>query len=117
MPNPDHVLNLTFDSDGVVHLHADKAGIDYFISKLQGLRANLEKGQCEHAHFMTDDWGGQGLSDNRGISEAEHARVHHLKVFAWTDHRAEELGFKRNLNKSIEPTIHSSGVSGEARHD
>ena len=95
MPHPDHVLNLTMDPIGVVHLHADKAGLDCLIARLQGLRAHLERAECEHDHFMSDDWGGQDLSQNNNIMEKDHLPVHHLKVFSWTDDWAAQHGFKK----------------------
>lgn len=93
MPHPDHILNITCDPICVVHLHADRAGLDLLIRRLQGLRDHLDKGECEHDHFMADSWGGYDLSEECGLREEGHAPVYHLKVMAWTDDWAARHGF------------------------
>ena len=95
MSKPHHVLNLTQDPSGVVHLHVDKNGLDCLITRLCKLRAHLENGECEHDHFMTESWAGQDLSENNQIMEAGHSTVHHLKVFGWTDEWATKHGFNK----------------------
>ena len=95
MAQKDYVLNLTLDTVGVVHLHADETGLDRLISTLQSLKAHLAKGECEHEHMMSEDWGGYGLSLANSSMAEGHLPVHHLKIYAWTDEWARKNGFNK----------------------
>lgn len=88
------MINLTSDGDGVVHLHADKDGLDYLISSLQHLRDKIDQDICEHDHLMTESWGGHDLSEKNPLIPEDHSMVHHLKIMAWTDEWTEKHGFK-----------------------
>ena len=94
MKNPDYTLNLTQDGEGTVHLHADEAGLDALISKLQDVKTGVQEGICEHDHLMTEDWGGDDLSVKNGIISDGHSFVHHLKIFGWTEEWIKKHGFE-----------------------
>lgn len=100
MPHPEHILNLTSDPEGVVYLHADQKGLEFLIQRLQKLKDHLDRGECEHDHFMSDSWGGYELSEENGLTEKNHSLVHHLKVMAWTDDWATKHGLR---TKETEP--------------
>jgi hypothetical protein len=38
---------------------------------------------CEHDHFFTKDWSGNGDLSTRGTDEGSRL-VHHVKLYAWT---------------------------------
>lgn len=94
MASPDYILNLTQDGDGVTHLHADKAGLETLIQRLQHLSSAIDDGICEHDHLMSEEWAGDELSTQNGIVADGHNTVHHLKLFGWTDEWAVKHGFK-----------------------
>ena len=94
MPSPDYILNLTFDKDGVVHLHADRDGLSELISRLEHIKDKIEEDICEHDHLFTEEWGGDELSSKNGIIGEEHNLVHHLKIFGWTSEWAKKHGLR-----------------------
>lgn len=72
---------LTFEADRAgqrIEIHVDSAGLDFLIQELQRLR---DVATQDHAHLMTDDWGGSGLSDEKQNVNAE--LIHHVKILKW----------------------------------
>jgi len=47
------------------------------IKKLASIKGN------EHLHLMTEDWGGEELSNNKQNKKTE--LIHHVKIFKWVD--------------------------------
>ncbi len=82
MPKTNHLLSFATDNDGQLFIHADIAGVDCLIRSLTHLRQHLNEGVCEHDHFMTESWGGSGLTEQtlgKGVQT-----IHHVKIYGWT---------------------------------
>ena len=41
----------------------------------------LSKADCDHIHLMTNEWGGNELSDKKQSPENE--LINHVKIFKW----------------------------------
>lgn len=79
--NPvQHLLTFEMLANGKeIELHTDSAGLDYLIKALQDLR---DLTAPDHLHLMTDDWGGNSLSNEKqNLGDVKLA--HHVKVFKW----------------------------------
>ena len=58
-----YLLTFEYNEDAeTLEVYADAAGLDHLIDQLSGLRSMPAP---EHAHFMTDEWGGPGLSSKK----------------------------------------------------
>ena len=74
---------LTFElrPDGdEIELHGDREG---FLELAQALMDLATKGEIDHEHFMTEDWGGGRLSNVR--QGLDNRLVHHVKVMFWPE--------------------------------
>jgi hypothetical protein len=84
-------LSVVVEKTGdVVHVHADKAGLDHLSRAIETLRASLERGECDHVHLMSNSWGGFDLTETRLDSESSASQVHHLEILAWTQEWKEK---------------------------
>lgn len=95
MKKPD-LLSVVTNSDGdTVYLHADLSGLRELRSSINRLINALEKGECEHDHFRSEDWAGYELTTSMLETEKQkgYKQVHHIKLYAWTD----EWKVKHNL--------------------
>ena len=72
-------LSFEWDSDNeVLEIHADDAGLRKLKTAIETL---LKKPNNDHAHFMTKDWGGDELSNDKLC--AENTLINHVKLFKW----------------------------------
>lgn len=77
----DHPLLLTFEwnrDDEVLEVHGNEEGfrnLGRIIGQL------VQKGETEHCHLMTPDWGGESLSSDQQNPEAE--LINHVKLVFW----------------------------------
>jgi len=92
MTKPKHLLTVVADHEGQVYIHADSAGLDYLITALQGLKAQVDEGHSDHDHLMSESWAGAELSENAGL-KPEGSIVHHVKVYGWTKEGLKANGF------------------------
>jgi len=72
---------LTFEWDDgkeVLKVHANREGIDYLIDVLTRLR---ELPPPDHAHLMTEEWGGSELTSEKQDQDA--LLVNHVKLYTW----------------------------------
>jgi hypothetical protein len=89
-----HLLSFVTDETGsMVTVHADIGGLDLLLGELQLLRAQLLAGECPHTHLFSEECGGDELSLGRLAEQAaEVNRVHHVKIYGWTDQWAARHG-------------------------
>ncbi len=72
---------LTFEWDKnseQLEIHADNTGLRNLVEQLNKLIAAEAN---EHEHLMTDDWGGNELSNDKQNDKAE--LINHVKIFKW----------------------------------
>ncbi|MEN8820156.1 MAG: Imm32 family immunity protein [Abyssibacter sp.] len=87
MPKEIPLLSVNTSPDGMeVSIHADAEGLKLLATEIERLRNGLEENQCEHAHFFSDAWGGDELSEVMLDSEKSESRrqARHVKLYAWT---------------------------------
>lgn len=85
---PDHLLSLATAPGGdVVYVHADRAGLEFLRDSINELLGKLAKGQSDHDHFRSADWGGWDLTTTMLASERDGGcrTVHHVKLYSWDD--------------------------------
>jgi hypothetical protein len=73
---------LTFEwdaKDEILEIHANREGLEKLRTAINTL---LSKNGCDHIHLMTEDWGGEELSNEKQCQENE--IINHVKVFQWT---------------------------------
>lgn len=83
---PDHLLSVVTGPDGdVVYIHADRAGLEHLRRAIDRLLKNLDKGETDHDHFHSPDWGGWDLTTSMLSSEKNEGckTVHHVKIYSW----------------------------------
>lgn len=72
---------LTFelaDNGERLEVHGDQEGLRRLAQILTSL---ADEETPDHAHLMTENWGGSGLSNE--IQGLNSALLHHVKVFVW----------------------------------
>jgi hypothetical protein len=82
----------------VLYVHVDKEGIDILMRSLERLKNDLEEGECEHEHLMSEEWGGWELSVSDQAGNGKGKPVHQVNIYGWTDQWAERNGFDRSLS-------------------
>ena len=80
-----------------IFLHVDKDGIEILMRSLERLKKHLEKGELEHEHLFSEDWGGWELSVSDQVDKGKGKPIHHVKIYGWTDEWADTNGFDRTL--------------------
>lgn len=60
-------------------IHMDEKGIDFFIAELTRLAERVQKGETDHTHLMTEEWGGYELSSESQGDEI----LNHVKIYCW----------------------------------
>lgn len=92
---PNHLLSVVTDPEGdVVHIHGDRAGLEYLRRAIDRLLQNLAEGKPDHDHFRSADWAGYELTTSMLPSEKEAGckTVHHVKIFSWNDEWKKKEG-------------------------
>lgn len=72
---------LTFEWDKEserLEIHADTQGLNDLLVQLEKLSDCKEE---EHVHLMTEDWGGNELSNDKQNSSSE--LINHVKILKW----------------------------------
>lgn len=90
-----YLLSVTASRDGdAVQIHANRAGLEELSRVVDRLRVKLEKGECDHDHLFTTDWGGGELTASMLDTEEgdECHQVHHVKIYSWTEEWKEKHG-------------------------
>lgn len=83
---PDHLLSVVSGPEGnVVHIHADRGGLEHLRKAIDRLLKRLDEGETDHEHLHSPDWGGWDLTTSMVSSEKDdgYKTVHHIKVYGW----------------------------------
>ncbi len=86
MRHEGKTLMITFehDKDGEkLEIHTDLEGLRYLHSTLGQLIDASKSIGNEHLHLMTNDWGGNELSNQK--QSKTNILINHVKVFCWND--------------------------------
>ncbi len=79
-----HLLVFETSQDGDhVTVHADVEGLRTMVKAFQRLLDHAERGNPEHDHLMTEDWGGGELSSEPQRTDEMVRVVHHVKLYGW----------------------------------
>jgi hypothetical protein len=78
------MLSIEKDKDAEqVYIHGSPDKLRWLASRLEAIAAQAEKSGNAHDHFMTEDWGGNELSNKlQGKNESD-SIVHQLIVYGW----------------------------------
>jgi hypothetical protein len=82
------LLSVATSPEGdVVYIHANKAGLETLARVIERLKTKLEKGECDHDHLFTEEWGGHELTTTMLDPERKEGckQVHHVKIYSWND--------------------------------
>lgn len=80
----NHLLVFETSQDGdSLTVHADAEGLRTVVKAFQRLLDHAERGNPEHDHLMTEDWGGGDLSSERQGTDKTVRVVHHVKLYGW----------------------------------
>jgi hypothetical protein len=80
----NHLLVFETSQDGDhVTVHADVEGLRTMVKAFQRLLDHAERGNPEHDHLMTEDWGGGDLSSEPQHTDETVRVVHHVKLYGW----------------------------------
>jgi len=82
-----HLLSFVTDEDGdQLFMHADLAGVEFFMEELNRIKEKLKANECPHSHLFTEDWGGEELSNSKlSGQEGEVNQIHHVKIYGWNE--------------------------------
>jgi hypothetical protein len=81
MPQENDYL-LTFElskEKNELFIHMDENGIDFLIDELTRLAERVKRGETDHTHLMTEEWGGGELSSESQGDEV----LNHVKIYCW----------------------------------
>jgi hypothetical protein len=78
-----------------IFLQLDKEGIEILMRSLERIKKHLDKGELEHEHLFSEDWGGWELSLSDQVDKGKGKPIHHVKIYGWTDEWADKNGFDR----------------------
>jgi hypothetical protein len=77
---PDYLLNFELsDQKDELFIHADEEGLKFLVSQLNKLLSQTKEGNFDHAHLMTEEWGGYELSSESKGGET----INHVKIYCW----------------------------------
>ena len=77
------LLTVEMDKDSV-EIHFNNEGVDFLISALELLKQSKSN---NHSHFMTNDFGGNELTNIKQNEDYKTNLVHHLKLFYWCENK------------------------------
>jgi hypothetical protein len=79
----EKILTIEFDKEGEkIEMHFNDLGVDILIRYLQQLKDNSVNG---HAHLMTEDWGGNELTNEKQNTGNNIQLINHLKLIYSAD--------------------------------
>jgi len=76
---PSDLLTFEWDSNNeTLEIHCNQKGLEKLKHMIDSL---LVKKNSDHVHLMTNEWGGNELSDEKQNTENE--IINHVKIFKW----------------------------------
>jgi hypothetical protein len=77
------IFTVEFDpEERKVELHLNDLGVNELIDSLKQLQNGK---QNDHTHLMTENWGGQALSNEQQNIDTKIELINHLKLFYWKE--------------------------------
>ena len=64
-----------------VYIHGSPEKLRWLASRLEAIANQAEKSSHAHDHFMTDDWGGNELTNELIGNPESHSIINHLIVY------------------------------------
>lgn len=92
---PDHLLSVVSAPEGdAIHIHADRAGLEFLRDSINHLLGKLAQGKPDHEHSYSPDWGGWQLSTTMLPAEKDEGckTVHHVKLYSWDGEWKKKYG-------------------------
>ena len=77
----NYLLTFEWDSKNeTLEIHGNQKGLAKLRNVIDSLLAKTDN---DHTHLMTENWGGNELSDDKQCSENE--IINHVKLFKWVE--------------------------------
>ena len=64
-------------------IHGNAKGLRFLANMLEELAAKAERGDAEHHHLFTEEWGGNELSSEPQSTDGAVKLLNHVKVYGW----------------------------------
>lgn len=92
----DYLMSFVTDATGAqVAVHLDLQGVKNLIRELEIIKAELELKHCPHTHLLSSEGPPDGLTVTKLASQKNEVNiVHHVKIYGWDEHWAQEHGLK-----------------------
>lgn len=76
-----YLLTFELDPDNeILEIHGNQVGLEKLRNVIDSL---LAKNKNDHTHLMSENWGGNELSDDKQCSDNE--IINHVKIFKWVE--------------------------------
>ena len=83
---PDYLLNFELsDQKDEIFINADEKGLQFLVDELNKLLSQTKEGNFDHAHLMTEEWGGYELSSDSQGGEI----INHVKIYCWKGNKPQ----------------------------
>jgi len=80
----NHLLTFELDKDADhLLIHGNVKGLRLLAKMLEELAAKAERGNTEHHHLFTEEWGGKELSSEPQYTDGAVKLLNHVKVYGW----------------------------------
>jgi hypothetical protein len=79
----NHTLHFALN-DKYLNIHADAAGLNLLIKRLEKQMQDLENNQSTHFHFCTPSEDGKELTEEKGL-EKDRETVVQASFYTWTE--------------------------------
>ncbi|RLB51146.1 MAG: methylhydantoinase [Deltaproteobacteria bacterium] len=86
-----HLLTFELEPDGEeLLIHGDAAGLRLLAAELERLAQTAADGEADHAHLLTESWGGSELTEQRQGTNREIRLIHHVKAYGWPARQSDD---------------------------
>ena len=92
----DYLMSFVTNTTGAyIAVHLDLQGVKNLIQELESIKAELELNHCPHSHLLSDASPPDGLTVTKLAAQGNEVNiVHHVKIYGWNEHWAQEHGLK-----------------------
>jgi hypothetical protein len=81
MENEKRLLTFEWDPEGkALKINGNRKGLEELLDSISWL---LKRGEQDHVHMMTPEWGGNGLTSEKQDPDA--LLINHVKIINWED--------------------------------